>query len=221
MCGRFVINTSQEEIIETFKIDQSQLPVFEPHFNIPPSTFIPIIYQTGNIRQLSSAQWGLIPHWANDKSIASHTFNARSETLAEKPSFKNAYKYRRCLIPATGYYEWKKPTDEDKVKGKQPYWIGREDKSLFAFAGLYEHWTDNHTGELVESCTIITREAYPKLNHIHSRMPIMLPSEYYLLWLKGGVKDFPTIEEQELDFYPISKAVGSPDNNIEFKPITL
>ncbi len=219
MCGRFVINANKESMIEVFDIDHSQLPIFKPNFNIPPGTHIPFIYQTGETRQLSEAFWGLVPSWAKDKSFASHTFNARAETLSQKPSFRNAYKHRRCLIPATGYYEWAKVIEDGKLAGKQPYWIGREDQALFAFAGLYENWTDTSSGELLESCTIITRDAYPTINHIHARMPVILPPEYYQLWLKAAIDDFPMIEEQELDFYPIANAVGSPQNNYEFNAL--
>ncbi|MCL4161065.1 UNVERIFIED_CONTAM: hypothetical protein GTU68_005392, partial [Idotea baltica] len=183
MCGRFVINANRNELVEVFKVDHSQLPAFKPNFNIPPSTHIPFIYQPGNARILSSAFWGLIPSWAKDKSFASHTFNARSETLSEKPSFKNAYKSQRCLIPGTAYYEWEKVIDNGKTVGKQPYWIGKKDQSLLAFAGLYEHWTDPETGVLLTSCTVITRDAFPKIKHIHTRMPVILPPEYYQLWL--------------------------------------
>ena len=217
MCGRFVIKADKNQMIETFDIHHSQISVFTPHFNLPPGTHIPYIYEPGNARVLGSAHWGLIPSWAKDKSFASHTFNARSETVSEKPSFRSAYKTRRCLIPATAYYEW--ATTNNKGQGKQPYWIGKQDKTLFAFAGLYENWTDPSTGELLESCTVITREAFPSIRHIHSRMPVILPPEYYKLWLKAAIEDFPMIEEQELDFYPIEKAVGSPKYNYEFKSI--
>lgn len=219
MCGRFVINANKDELVEVFKIDHSQLPAFKPNFNIPPSAHIPFIYQPGNARILSSAFWGLIPSWAKDTSFASHTFNARSETLSEKPSFKNAYKSQRCLIPATGYYEWEKVMEDNKVVDKQPYWIGRKDQKPLAFAGLYEHWTDPKSGALLTSCTIITRDAFPTVEHIHTRMPVILPPEYYQLWLKEANDEFPMIEEEELDFYPISKAVGSPKNNYEFEAL--
>ena len=108
--------------------------------------------------------------------------------------------------------------ENGKHSGKQPYWIGREVLALFAFAGLYEHWTDTNCGELLESCTIITRDAYPKVEHIHARMPVILPPEYYQLWLKAAIDDFPMIEE-ELDFYPVAKEVGSPQNNYEFNAL--
>ena len=220
MCGRFVINANKDEMIEVFDIHHSRLPAFQANFNIPPSTQIPIVYKPGNARILGSAYWGLIPSWAKDKSFASHTFNARSETVSKKPSFRNAYKRQRCLIPATGYYEWEKIIENNKIARKQPYWIGRKDKTMFAFASLYENWTDTETGELVESCTVITKEAYPSMQHIHSRMPVILPPEYHQLWLNAATEEFPMIEEDELDFYLIEKAVGSPHNNYEFKPLT-
>jgi putative SOS response-associated peptidase YedK len=215
MCGRFIINNSKKEMIEIFDIDDVQLPVFEPNNNIPPSTYIPLIYQTGNTRQLSSAHWGLIPAWSKDKSFSSNTFNARSETIAEKPSFKNAYKQRRCLIPASAYYEWAKIRINGKVAGKQPFWIGQKDKAMFAFAGLYEHWTDSNTGELLQSCTVITREAYPSINHIHPRMPVILPVDSYQAWLDAESDDFPMIKEDCLYFYPVDKGPGSTNNNYE------
>jgi len=195
MCGRFDLYLFKQEIVEIFDIDDIQLPVFKPKANIPPSTQIPYIYQSNNTRHLSTACWGLIPLWAKDKSFASNTFNARSETVSKKPSFREAYKHRRCLIPASAYYEWEKVIHNDKVAAKQPYWIGRKDESVFAFAGLYENWTDNKTGEVVESCTIITRESYPKLNHIHPRMPVILPSDNYQDWLEAKTDEFPMISE--------------------------
>ena len=216
MCGRFVIHAKKEDIVERFDIDEVQLPVFEPKDNIPPGTDIPFIYQTENKRKLSSAYWGLIPSWAKDKSFASHTFNARSETIAEKPSFREAYKQRRCLIPASAYYEWAKVRINGKVAGKQPFQINREDKELFAFAGIYENWTDNSTGEMIQSCTVITREAYSKIHHIHPRMPIILPKDHYQAWLDSEIEDFPMITEDKLNFFPLKDGLGSKSNNYEF-----
>lgn len=216
MCGRFIINANKKEMIETFDIDDSQIPVFEPKTNIPPGTHIPFIYNTRNTRQLSSAFWGLVPSWAKNKSFSHNTFNARSETISEKPSFKNAYKQRRCLIPASAYYEWAQVRVNGKVAGKQAFWIGRDDEALFAFAGLYENWKDNINGEIFESCTIITREAYPSINHIHPRMPVILPSDYYQDWLEAKTNEFPMIAEKDLNFYSIDSPDDSPKNNYEF-----
>jgi putative SOS response-associated peptidase YedK len=215
MCGRFEINANKKDLVETFDIDDSLLPVFEPTSNIPPSTYVPVIYNTGDNRQLSSAFWGLVPSWSKDKSFASNTFNARSETVSEKPSFKSAYKSQRCLIPATGYYEWAKIRVNGKVAGKQPFWIGREDETMFAFAGLYERWADKSSGEILQSCTVITREAYPTINHIHPRMPVILPSDYYQAWLDAELDSFPMIEEDDLKFHPVDKGLGSTNNNYE------
>ena len=215
MCGRFVINTNKKEMIEVFDIVDSQLPAFEASDNIPPGTHIPFIYQTENKRHLSNGYWGLVPSWAKDKSFASNTFNARSETLSEKPSFRGAYKNQRCLIPASAYYEWAKIRVNGKIAGKQPFWIGLEDKTMFAFAGLYEHWTDTHSGEVLQSCTVITREAYPSISHIHPRMPLILPSSSYQGWLDAEINDFPMVEEEALEFYPMDKGLGSNNTNYE------
>lgn len=124
MCGRFEINANKKELVEIFDIDNSQIPVFEPKTNIPPGTHIPVIYQSAKTRQLSSAFWGLIPLWAKDKSFASNTFNARSETVLEKPWFREAYKQRRCLIPASGYYEWAKVRVNGKVAANSLIGLG-------------------------------------------------------------------------------------------------
>ena len=224
MCGRFELNISKEKLIETFAVSSWQLPSYRQHYNIPPGTTIPIIRQAADNRILDGAHWGLIPSWSKDRKIAYHTFNARSETVAEKPSFRHAYKHSRCLIPATAYYEWQKLEEDPHTatnKSKQPYWIGRKDREAFAMAGLYENWTDTETGELVESCTIITRESYPEISHIHPRMPVILPNEYYQLWLVLALQDFPTVEMEELDFYPISDAVGSPANDYAFERIEI
>jgi len=216
MCGRFVINTKREEIVETFAIDDVQFPAFKPIDNIPPGTHIPIIYQSETKRQLSSAYWGLVPSWAKDKTFASHTFNARSETLSDKPSFREAYKYRRCLIPASAYYEWAKVRVNGKIAGKQPFEIRQSNQALFAFAGLYEYWMDSSKGEQFQSCTIITREAYPSINHIHPRMPVIMPAEQYQTWLDAKTNDFPMLNEDELAFYPIDNKFGTRNNNFEF-----
>lgn len=216
MCGRFVIKSNKKDIIEKFLIDDSQLTVIDEMDNIPPTTEIPIIYQTIDKRVLSYGYWGLIPAWAKDKSFASNTFNARSETVSEKPSFREAYKQRRCLIPASAYYEWEKISVNGKLAGKQPYSIQRKDKALFAFAGLYEHWIDNQSGEKIRSCTIITREAYPKINHIHPRMPVILPEESYQAWLDATLDDFPMLDQDLLDYDPLATNFNRPSTNYEF-----
>ena len=213
MCGRFEANIPKEKLIQKFGINNWQLDNYQPRYNIPPGTSIPIIRQIGDNRIVNEALWGLIPSWSKDKKIAFRTFNARSETLAEKPSFRATYKHKRCLIPASGYYEWQKI---DK-NNKQPFWIGRKDKEPFAMAGIFENWTDTETGELIESCTIITRPSYQERKSIHDRMPVILPENYYSDWLSCELKGFPAEDMNELDYYPISNDVGSPKNNYSFE----
>ena len=209
MCGRFEASISKEKLIQKFGINNWQLENYQPRYNIPPGTNIPIIRQIGDNRIMNEALWGLIPSWSKDKKIAFRTFNARSETVAEKPSFRAAYKHKRCLIPASGYYEWQK-IDKDN---KQPFWIGRKDKESFAMAGLFEDWTDTETGELIESCAIVTRDSYKEISHIHDRIPVILPVSYYDSWLSCELDHFPTEEMSLLKYYPISQEVGSPQNN--------
>ncbi len=216
MCGRFEANISKEKLIKKFGINHWQLDNYQPRYNIPPSSNIPIIRQIGDRRIVDKAYWGLIPSWSKDRNIAFRMFNARSETLTEKPSFRTAYKRKRCLIPASGYYEWQKLDNNNK----QPYWIGRKDNEPFAMAGLFEDWTDTETGELVESCTIITQSSYSELAHIHDRMPVILPESNYMQWLSCELEGFPTTEMKELAFYPISNDVGSPRNDYKFEMIS-
>jgi len=216
MCGRFDLYFNNKEFVEVFDIDDSQLPVLETQTNIPPSSSIPYIYHSNDSRRVSLAHWGLIPSWAKDRSFSSNTFNARSETVADKPSFRQAFKQRRCLIPASGYYEWAKVRVNGKVAGKQPFWIGRKDKSLFAFAGLYEHWTDKSSGELIESCTIITQDAYSSINHIHHRMPVILPSVNYREWLDAETDSFPMLQEKDIHFLPVDNPNNTVKHNYAF-----
>ena len=124
------------------------------------------------LRYLDSLRWGLIPHWAKDKSIGNRMINARMETLAEKPSFKKPFKSQRCILPAQGFYEWQNLTDR-----KQPLFIFRADKKPITFAGLWEHWVDKETGEVIDSCTIITTKASRLLEKIHDRMPVIFEYE--------------------------------------------
>ncbi len=216
MCGRFVIHAKKQEIIETFDIDEVQIPAFEPKDNIPPGTHIPFIYQSVDKRVLGNALWGLIPSWSKDKSFSGNTFNARSETVSEKPSFREAYKQRRCLIPANAYYEWEKLSVNGKLAGKQPYSIQRQDKALFAFAGLYEYWTDSQSDEKILSCSIVTLEAYSKINHIHPRMPLILSGEHYQNWLDATLDNFPMVDEDQLEYHPLATDFNKPTNNYEF-----
>jgi len=158
--------------------------------------------------------WGLIPSWAKDRKISSHLINARAETLTEKPSFKNAYQHRRCLIPATGFFEW-----QSTEAGKQPYHIHQPDQALFAFAGVWEHW--EHDQESVYSCTIITTVANDKIAPIHDRMPVIITPDDYDRWLTKKttvveMTDFLAIDAyRTMQITPISTRVNNPLHNDE------
>lgn len=208
MCGRFALTASPKDIASIFDVPEvSDLP---PRYNIAPSQDIAVIRQTDHRRRLDLLRWGLVPRWAKDLSIGFKTFNARVETAHEKPSFKAAFKARRCLVPASGFYEW------DKVgQGRQPYYIRRSDGQPMAFAGLWESWTDPQGGEVVESCTILTTAANRTLAPIHDRMPVIVEPHDGRLWLNPGlyrVEDlaslFRPLADDVLELVPVSTFVN-------------
>ena len=180
MCGRFNLTATPEQVIETFKLQS--LFDFQASYNITPGQEIVVIVSSdgftgGNeFTQAVSLRWGLVPSWAKDSKISSHLINARAETVAEKPSFRSAFLKRRCLVLATGFYEWRQTE-----QGKQAYHITRTDHHLFAFAGLWEHWEQG--GETVYSCAIITTSANLLIQPIHTRMPLILDPHDYPHWL--------------------------------------
>ncbi|MGD8913153.1 MAG: SOS response-associated peptidase [Candidatus Thiodiazotropha sp.] len=212
MCGRFYLDVIAEELIEQFGL--SSAPQLSAHYNIAPTQQIAAIKSAGENRELVMLHWGLIPSWAKDKKFAYRTINARAETVESKPSFRAAFKYRRCLIPASGFFEWKATN-----QGKQPYCITTNNGKPIAFAGLYEHWEGNQ-GEKIDSCTIIVTEAKGEIATIHDRMPVILSPHNYDAWLDEGTKD-PVIlkpllllhETDDLRLYPVSRSVNSPRNN--------
>lgn len=175
MCGRYSLIATPEQLIAHFRLQR--LPRYQPHFNIAPAQKILTVVELENASlKAVNLYWGLVPSWAKDRKISQHMINARAETVHEKPSFRAAYRQRRCLIPATGFYEWQQNPD-----GKQPYHIHRRDDALFAFAGLWEHW--QHETETLYSCTIITTAAAEFMQAIHARMPVIIPENHYGEWL--------------------------------------
>lgn len=169
MCGRFTLGVKTAEVAETFQAAQRGLDL-PPSYNIAPTQNVLIVRRDQSVgeRELAEARWGLIPHWVNDSSGFKMTLiNARSETAAKKPSFRGAFRSRRCLIPADGFYEWLKLNG-----GKQPYMVHRKDDGLFAFAGLWGHW-ESEDGASLESCTILTCEPDDVAGEIHDPMPVM------------------------------------------------
>jgi len=193
MCGRFARKNTAAEIAKAFAVDAIKAEI-EPAYNIAPTQdILAIVANARGTRGLVALKWGLIPAWAKDPSIASKLINARSETAHEKPSFKTSLRQQRCLIPATGFYEWQKGS-------KQPVFIHCKDRELLAFAGLYSFW-QSPEGERLATCSILTTSANPKISKVHHRMPVILPSESHALWLDKSVQD-PELLQPLLQAYP-------------------
>ena len=213
MCGRFVNKAKKEQIKKEFHIETRSSVPDEKRYNIAPSQIIDVVLNEESKSILTQLKWGLIPHWAKDAEIGNKLINARAETLAEKPSFRDSFKTHRCIIPASGFYEWKKGKD-----GKQPYYFYLKDKDIFGFAGLWSEWTNKESGEVIETCTIITTEANEVLKPIHERMPVILKSESYDEWLDAKEKNTEKLQKflvpypaKEMESHAVSKSVNIPD----------
>ena len=210
MCGRFTLTTDLQEVAERFCVTPPATADFNPRFNIAPSQSVIVIGDNGQ-RLLQSMQWGLIPHWAKDPAIGNRMINARAETLAEKPSFCEALKKRRCLIPADGFYEWQKVG-----KVKQPMRIVLKTRAPFGLAGLWDRWISPEKKEIL-TCTIITTVANELIREIHDRMPVILQREDEARWLDPGLTDpvqlLPLLRSypsELMEYYPVSRQVNSP-----------
>jgi len=206
MCGRYAL-AAPENLAERFSAD-AMLEVLAPTFNVAPTRWMPVVVRNSPNR-LELMRWGLIPSWAKDASIGARMINARAETLAEKPAFKRLFKSRRCLVPATGFYEWRQ-----EGAGKQPYFIRLADGDTFAFAGLYDFWRDPD-GNPVRSYTIITTEPNAVVAPIHNRMPVILSPEAEPDWVDPAVDDLDYLQTLLVPYpaarmvaYPVSKAVN-------------
>lgn len=211
MCGRYHLIATPEQLIETFHLHR--LLLYEPNYNICPGQKILTVVQLddGSYKAVY-LYWGLIPHWAKDNKISQNLINARGETVAEKPAFKSAYQQRRCLIPATGFYEWQKQEQE-----KQAFCISRDNQQLFAFAGLWEYWEQDT--KTIYSCTIITTAANELMNPIHQRMPVIIDQQHYSHWLDKQASAIATQRFLGSDSYqgmiaqPVSDWVNNPQHN--------
>jgi putative SOS response-associated peptidase YedK len=179
VCGRYVVKSPSAKLKVKFHLDE--VPLFEPRYNVAPTQLVPAVRQEDGKRRLAMLRWGLIPSWAKDAKIGYRLINARSDTVATKPSFRSAFKRRRCLVAADGFYEWKR---DGKVK--QPFFIHRRDEEPFAFAGLWEGWENPEDGKEVQSCSLITTEANELMAPIHDRMPVILAESAYDRWLDAG-----------------------------------
>ncbi|NIM51911.1 MAG: hypothetical protein GTN78_05355 [Gemmatimonadales bacterium] len=213
MCGRFSQAQIAELDRELFKL--LSVPYMEPRYNIAPTKEAAAIRQQreGPEREFVLLRWGLIPSWAKDPSIGNRLINARSETVATKPTFEHAFRYRRCLIPADGFYEWQKTE-----RGKQPYYAKLRDGAVFALAGLWERWL-GAAQQPVETFTIITTAPNDMLRPLHNRMPVILKPGDYDRWLDPSYRDVDGLKgllqpypSSEMAAYPVSRYVNTPDN---------
>jgi len=220
MCGRFTLRAPADQLALLFGL--SSEPVLVPRYNIAPTQPVGLVRmdKATQEREWALTLWGLIPSWAKDPSIGARMINARSETAAEKPSFRAAYKRRRCLIPSDGFYEWQKLGSR-----KQPYYFGMADDSPFAFAGLWEHWIGPDGSEL-ETCTILTTTPNELVEPIHNRMPVIVDPLDYEDWLGSGGDDprehlsmlhhlLRPFDAGKMKAVPVSSYVSNPRNEGE------
>lgn len=229
MCGRFAFFSPLEALRELFKVpDRPNLP---PRYNIAPTQAV-LVMRPGHGEQLETInpgpdtltlmRWGLIPNWSKDPEIGSKLINARAETVLEKPSFRAAFKRRRCLIPADGFYEWRGRSGD-----KQPYFIHMADQKPFAFAGLWEYWM-GADGSEVDTCAILTTAAAAPVDKLHHRMPVILDAGQFQPWLRGTVDEArgllgPYTGVREITYHPVGRAVNRVANDEPglIEPVTV
>lgn len=207
MCGRFTLTAPPRKIDEHFELTGTT--GLAPRFNVAPSQPVATVTRPGNQRVLAMRRWGLIPPWAKDEKIGNRQINARWETAADRPAFRDACRQRRCLIPADGFFEWSGP-----ARARQPYFIGLPSRSLFAFAGLWESWR-NPSGETIETCAILTMPADAGVRELHHRMPVVVAPSRYEQWLDPAVIEPERLSAvvddnlgSELRFFPVSERVN-------------
>lgn len=214
MCGRFAYYSAHEAMTRLFGL-AADTPAIESRWNIAPTQFVPVVRaDSAGLRRLAMLYWGLIPHWAKEKGIGARMINARAETLGEKPSFRTAFRRRRCLVVASGYYEW-----QAAAAGKQPWFIHAPDASPLAFAGLWESWSQSPQHQALESCTIITTAATGSLARLHHRVPVVLSQPAFTRWLDPGLQEVAALEDllrapadEMLTAYPVSRRVNNARN---------
>jgi putative SOS response-associated peptidase YedK len=215
MCGRFTLHHSTEQVAERFAVQQILFPL-EARYNIAPAQAVPVVANSPLVgaRWLEAMKWGLVPFWSKDPEIGNRLINARAETVAEKPAYKQAIKRRRCIIPGDGFYEWKAETG-----GRVPHHIRRRDGELFGFAGLWEEW-ESLDGSPLRTCAIITTAPNELMAPIHNRMPVILRPEDEGAWLDPELKDTGAIvamlqpyPDEEMEAYPVTRYVNAPQND--------
>ena len=213
MCGRYAFFSPAEAVKRVFALDD--VPALEPRYNVAPTQDVPTV-RAGEegARAFALLHWGLVPKWAKEKAIGNRMINARAETLAEKPSFRDAFRKRRCLVLADGWYEW-----QVAPGGKQPWFIRMKDARPFAFAGLWERWRDPASGMPLESCTIVTTDAAESIRKIHERMPVVLADADQDRWLDTAFSDTDKLSEllrpfdpKLLEAWKVGREVNAPKN---------
>ena len=219
MCGRYAMTLLPEELMGRFGLEADFS--YTPRYNIAPSQENPVVAIMENKRVIKLMRWGLVPSWAKDEQMGNRMINARAETVSEKPSFKRSLKTKRCLIPASGYYEWKElPESRPTKKVKVPMYFRLKNDKPFAFAGLWDKW-GRFDGKEVISYTIITTEPNSISEPIHNRMPVILREEDEALWLDHTITDTEKLlsmlkpyPSDEMEVYEVSKLVNSPRNDL-------
>jgi putative SOS response-associated peptidase YedK len=210
MCGRYELHTHPAAVALAFGL--AQPPSLTPRYNIAPMQDVPVVrHSQSGERELAFVRWGLVPRWAKDPTIGAKMINARAETIADKPSFRTAFRKHRLLLPADGFYEWKQT-----ASGKQPIHIGIKGGGMFALAGLAERWL-SPAGEVLDTCTIITTQANAMLATMHDRMPVIVAPEHYARWLDVSQTDvadlFAPYPAEMMTWYPVSTRVNSVRND--------
>lgn len=232
MCGRYVVAYDPQTLVSGFSLTRVQ--PFGPRWNITPQSPVPVVYETREGERVAELmRWGLVPHWARDPGIGAKLNNARSEGMADKPSFRQAVRRRRCILPASGFYEWQPATGTDGKPAKQPWFISPDGQAVLAMAGLFEAWRVPPTavaeGDDIQSeagapaewlltCCVITTAAHGLMSPIHDRMPVMLPPAHWAAWLDRSNTDpaslaalmtgLPETGPGALQAWPVGRAVG-------------
>ena len=223
MCGRYVIAYDPQTLVSGFSLTRIQ--PFDRRWNIAPQSAVPVVYETKDGERVAELmRWGLLPHWAKDPALGAKLNNARSEGLADKPSFRQAVRRRRCILPASGFYEWQAITGGDGKPAKQPHYISPVGAPFFAMAGLFEAWRpprasgeteEVDTREWVLTCCVITTAANALMAPLHDRMPVMLPPEHWAAWLDRGNTDPATLAPLmqglpagAMQAWPVARTVG-------------
>ena len=216
MCGRFGLSLNAADLAELLQLDLELLSgePLEARYNIAPGQRSPVVrLDRAGRRRLHLVRWGLVPSWARDETIAHKLINARSETVSEKPSFREAFRRRRCLVPADGFYEWKQDGGQ-----KVPHHIGRRGGEPFCFAGLWERWT-TPTGEPLDTFTILTTGANDLLAPLHARMPVLLPEQAWDRWLdrRRPGEELTSLlapwPAEDMEFWPVSTEINRVEND--------